>query len=77
MKQDLEKILRYWRVSLADSALGDGKFAQRDRKRFIEVSGETVRSGVLPEAVVDRLFSEQKSAKSVAVRIWPLVVECH
>jgi hypothetical protein len=74
MKQDLEKILRYWRVSLADSALGDGKFTQRDRKRFIEISGETVRSGVLPEAVVEKLFSEQKSAKSVAIRFWPLVM---
>ena len=74
MKKDLENILRYWRVSLADSALGDGKFTQRDRKRFIEVSGETVRSGVLPVAVVDRLFAEQKSAKSVAIRFWPLVM---
>jgi len=74
MKKDLEKVLQYWRVSLADSALGDGKFTQRDRKRFIEVSGETVRSGIFPEAVVDKLFTGQKSAKSVAVRFWPLVM---
>jgi hypothetical protein len=74
MKKDLEKVLQYWRVSLADSALGDGKFTQRDRKRFIEVSGETVRSGIFPEAVVNRLFTGQKSAKSVAVRFWPLVM---
>lgn len=74
MKKELEKVLQYWRVSLADSALGDGKFTQRDRKRFIEVSGETVRSGILPKAVVDRIFTGQKSAKSVAVRFWPLVM---
>ena len=74
MDKDVEKILEYWRVSLADSALGDGKFTQRDRKRFIEVSGETVRSGKLPDAMLDRVFSGQKSAKSVAVRFWPLVM---
>ena len=67
MNNDLEKILRYWRVSLADSALGEGKFTQRDRKRFIEVSGETVRSGKLPAPVLDRVFGGQKLAKSVAV----------
>lgn len=74
MKKDLEKVLQYWRASLADSALGDGKFTQRDRKRFIEVSGETVRSGIFPEVVVGKLFTGQKSAKSVAVRFWPLVM---
>lgn len=72
--KDLEKILKYWRISLADSALGDGKFTQRDRKRFIEVSGESVRSGKLPDPVLDRVFGGQKSAKSVAVRFWPLVM---
>lgn len=74
MDKDVKKILEYWRVALADSALGDGKFTQRDRKRFIEVSGETVRSGKLPDALLDRLFGGQKSAKSVAVRFWPLVM---
>ncbi len=74
MDKDAEKILKYWRISLADSALGDGKFTQRDRKRFIEVSGETVRSGKLPDQVLDRVFGGQKSAKSVAVRFWPLVM---
>lgn len=74
MNKDVEKILEYWRVSLADSALGDGKFTQRDWKRFIEMSGETVRSGKLPAAMLDRVFGGQKSAKSVAVRFWPLVM---
>ncbi len=74
MDKDVEKILEYWRVSLADSALGDGKFTQRDRKRFIEVSGEAVRSGKLPDAMLDRVFGGRKSAKSVAVRFWPLVM---
>ena len=74
MDKDVEKILEYWRVSRADSALGDGKFTQGDRKRFIEVSGETVRSGKLPDAMLERVFGGQKSAKSVAVRFWPLVM---
>ncbi len=74
MDKEAEKILKYWRVSLADSALGDGKFTQRDRKRFIEVSRETVRSGTLPDAILDRVFGGQKSAKNVAVRFWPLVM---
>ncbi|WP_170457157.1 AAA domain-containing protein [Ruegeria arenilitoris] len=74
MDKDVNKILEYWRVSLADSALGDGKFTQRDRKRFFEVSAATVRSGKLPEAILDRVFGEQKSTKSVAVRFWPLVM---
>lgn len=74
MHKDLERILKYWRVSLADSALGDGKFTHRDRKRFIEVAGETVRSGKLPDVLLERVFGEQKSAKSVAVRFWPLVM---
>ncbi len=74
MDKDVEKILEYWRVSLADSALGDGKFTQRDRKRFIEVSGETVRLGKLPDAMLNRVFGGLKSSKSVAVRFWPLVM---
>lgn len=74
MNDNLEKILRYWRVSLADSALGDGKFTQKDRRRFIEVSRETVRSGILADPMLDRVFDGQKSAKSVAVRFWPLVM---
>ncbi|MBU2941049.1 AAA domain-containing protein [Shimia thalassica] len=71
---EISKKLKYWRISLADSALGDGKFSQRDRKRFIEVSGETVRSGKLPEEILDKVFGEQTSAKSIAVRFWPLVM---
>lgn len=74
MDKDVEKILEYWRVSLADSALGDGKFTQSDRKLFIEVSAETVRSGKLPKAMLNRVFAGQKSAKIVAVRFWPLVM---
>ncbi|NOD31657.1 AAA domain-containing protein [Ruegeria atlantica] len=74
MDKNVEKILKYWRVSLADSALGDGKFTQRERKRFIELSGDAVRSGKLPDSMLERLFGEQKSAKSIAVRFWPLVM---
>lgn len=68
MDKDAEKKSKYWRVSLADIPLWDGQFTQRDRKRFTEVSGETVRSGKLPDEGLDGVFGGQKSTKSVAVR---------
>jgi hypothetical protein len=66
--------LRYWRASLADGALGEGKFSQSDRKRFIEVPSDTLKTGLLTDALLDRVFLGQASAKSVGVRFWPLVM---
>ncbi len=43
--------LIYWRTSLADGALGEGKFTQADRKRFVDVPSEAVKSGALPLTV--------------------------
>lgn len=37
VNRNVDAVLQYWRTSLADGALGQGKFSQRDRKRFIEV----------------------------------------
>ncbi len=69
-----ETALRYWRTSLADGALGEGKFRQADRKRFVEVPGEALKKGVLPQETVNGIFAGQASARTVAVRLWPLVV---
>ncbi|MCQ1850120.1 AAA domain-containing protein [Neorhizobium galegae] len=74
MNRDVDAILRYWRTSLADSALGEGQFSQRDRQRFIELSAETLRNGLLPKQSVSQLFKDQPKAKVVGVRFWPLVV---
>ncbi len=65
--------LHYWRASLADGALGEGKFTQSDRKRFVEIPASALKSGLLPGEVLDRVFRDQASAKTVAVRFWPLV----
>ena len=74
MNRNVDAVLRYWRTSLADGALGEGKFNQRDRQRFIELSSETLRNGLLPKDSVSRLFKDQPKAKTVGVRFWPLVV---
>lgn len=67
-------VLRYWRSSLADGALGRGRFRQKDRKSFIELSTDTLRSGNLPKNQVRQVFSDQKpDAEFVSVKIWPMV----
>jgi hypothetical protein len=68
-----ENLLSYWRTSLADGALGEGKFTQGDRKRFVEVPGESLKTGVLPAQVVERVFRGQAAAKTMGIRFWPLV----
>ena len=67
-------MLRYWRTSLADGALGEGKFTQSDRKRFVEVPGDAVKSGILPAEAIERVFRGQASAKTMGIRFWPLVM---
>ena len=74
MAVSLENVLRYWRTSLADGALGEGKFTQADRKRFVDVPGEALKTGVLLGEVVERVFRGQASAKAMGVRFWPLVM---
>lgn len=69
-----ESLLSYWRTSLADGALGEGKFTQGDRKRFVDVPGESLKTGVLPGDVVDRVFRGQASVKAMGVRFWPLAM---
>lgn len=74
MSRSIDAVLRYWRTSLADGVLGEGKFSQRDRKRFVELSAETLRNGLLPEESISRLFKDLPKVKTVEVRFWPLVV---
>ncbi|MBC7283292.1 AAA domain-containing protein [Hoeflea sp.] len=69
-----DDVLRYWRASLADGALGEGKFRHADRKRFIEVRGEALKTGVFSQKAVEQLFKDQGTARTVAVRFWPLVL---
>jgi DNA polymerase III delta prime subunit len=73
MTASIRDNLRYWRTSLADGALGDGKFTQSDRKRFIDIHAGALKTGVLPKEVLDLVFRDQISARSVGVRFWPLV----
>ena len=55
--------------------MGRGRFRQRDRKDFIELSKDTLRDGVLPKNQVRKVFEEQKpDIKVVAVQIWPMVM---
>jgi KaiC/GvpD/RAD55 family RecA-like ATPase len=74
MTEATEAVLRYWRTSLADGVLGEGKFTKGDRKRFVDVPGEALKTGVLPRDVVDRVFQAQASAKTMGIRFWPLVM---
>lgn len=74
MNLGFNKTLEYWRASLADGALGRGRFKQRDRKDFVELSKETLGDGVLPKKQINKVFDRQKpDAKLVTVQIWPMV----
>jgi hypothetical protein len=66
-------ILSYWRASLADGALGEGKFTQSDRKRFVEIPAGALKTGLLPADVLEQLFRGQTAVTTVAIRFWPLV----
>ncbi|CAN7610577.1 AAA domain-containing protein [Devosia sp. LjRoot3] len=74
MNRRVEAVLHYWRTSLADGALGEGKFSERDRQRFVELSSEALKTGLLAPSVVGKLFKDAPKAKTVTVRFWPLVV---
>ncbi|EPE94313.1 hypothetical protein [Rhizobium grahamii] len=73
MTASMQDNLRYWRTSLADGALGEGKFTRSDRKRFVEIPTAALKTGLLPEEVLDQVFRGQTSVKAVAIRFWPLI----
>ena len=74
MTSSINSVLTYWRTSLADGALGEGKFTQADRKRFLDVPGEALKTGVLPKEALELVFRGQTTARTVAIRFWPLVM---
>ncbi|QXT39433.1 AAA domain-containing protein [Gymnodinialimonas ceratoperidinii] len=69
----LSNVLRYWRTSLADGALGEGTFRTADRKRFLVLPNEALKTGSLPKQLVQTLFSGKDGSTTISVRFWPLV----
>lgn len=73
MAATLSNVLRYWRTSLADGALGEGTFRAADRKRFMALPNEALMTGSLPVSLVQALFRGKDASNTVSVRFWPLV----
>lgn len=73
MPTTFSNVLRYWRTSLADGALGEGTFRAADRKRFMVLPNDTLKTGALPKPLVQALFRGRDGAGTVSVRFWPLV----
>lgn len=73
MAATLCKILRYWRTSLADGALGEGTFRALDKKRFLVLPNDALTTGSLPAQLVQTLFRNKDGSGTVSVRFWPLV----
>ncbi|MCR9088800.1 MAG: AAA domain-containing protein [Rhodobacteraceae bacterium] len=73
MPATLSNILRYWRTSLADGALGEGTFRASDQKRFLALPNEALKNGSLPKQLVLTLFRGKDGSGTVSVRLWPLV----
>ncbi|OAN73943.1 hypothetical protein A8B78_17480 [Jannaschia sp. EhC01] len=73
MAATLSNVLRYWRTSLADGALGDGTFRTADRRRFLALPNDALKTGILPKEVLQNLFQGKDASGTVSVRFWPLV----
>ncbi len=73
MAATLCNILKYWRASLADGALGEGTFRALDQKRFLVLPHDALATGKLSDQLVQALFRDKGSAQTVSVRFWPLV----
>ena len=69
----LSNVLRYWRASLADGALGEGTFQAATCKRFMVLPNEALKTGYLPRQLVQTLFDGMDDARTVSVRFWPMV----
>jgi len=67
----LSNVLRYWRASLADGALGEGTFQAAACKRFMVLPNEALKTGCLPRQLVQTLFHDMDDATTVSVRFWP------
>ncbi|RYH01030.1 hypothetical protein EU805_15605 [Salipiger sp. IMCC34102] len=73
MAATLPNVLQYWRTSLADGALGEGTFRTADRKRFLVLPNDALKTGSLPKQLVQTLFWGKDASGTVSVRFWPLV----
>ena len=73
MAASLSNVLRYWRTSLADGALGEGTFRAVDGKRFMVLPNEALKTGSVPKPLVQALFRGKDGVGTVSVRFWPLV----
>lgn len=66
--------LRYWRTSLADGCLAQGKFRHKDRSRFIQINVASLKNGRLSEDETQIVFKQiEHTTKIARIRIWPLV----
>jgi hypothetical protein len=59
-KTDLA-VLKYWRSSLADSAIGDACLTSKMLEDFHSVSRKEAETGVLEQDAIDFLFGEVPS----------------
>ncbi len=73
MAAALPNVLRYWRTCLADGALGEGTFRSADRKRFLVLPNDALKTGCLPKTLVQTLFQGKDGSGAIPVRFWPLV----
>lgn len=73
MATALSNILHYWRTSLADGVLGEGTFRAADRKKFMVLPSDSLKTGNLPKQLVQTLFRGKDGSGTVSVRFWPLV----
>lgn len=69
----LSNVLRYWRTSLADGALGEGTFRVAESKKFLALPNDALKTGSLPKQLVQTLFRGKDGSGTVSVRFWPLV----
>ena len=73
-KTDLA-ILKYWRSSVADSAIGDACLTSKMLEEFHSVSRKEAETGVLGQDAIDFLFGEVPShVRRIAVSYRPLHV---
>ncbi len=67
-------LIRYWRTSLADTALGKGRLGSSDCDKLLEINGGALREGALEENIIAKVFKNQgPKVQEMEVNIWPLI----
>lgn len=75
MAEDWEPLVRYWRASLADSALGKGRFKKEHLAKLMRLSESERAQGRVANGTLARLFdSKLASVQAITVRLWPMLV---